>query len=39
MRYLILIISFVVLITSCKTSKKASCDAYTQKEIKKDHQI
>jgi hypothetical protein len=39
MRYLILIISFVVLITSCKTSKKSNCEAYSQKEIKKDHQI
>ena len=24
---------------SCKTSKHTKCDAYSQKDIKKDHQI
>jgi hypothetical protein len=38
MKYLILII-VVVLLSSCKSSKHTNCDAYSQKEIKKDHQI
>lgn len=38
MRYLI-IASLVTLMCSCKSSKHTKCDAYTQKEIKKDHQI
>jgi hypothetical protein len=38
MRFLILIGLSISLLISCKSSK-ASCDAYTQKEIKKDHQI
>ena len=37
MKYLILII--LVAVTSCKSSKHTKCDAYSQKEIKKDHQI
>jgi hypothetical protein len=38
MRFLILIGLSVFMLLSCKSSK-ASCDAYTQNEIKKDHQI
>ncbi len=34
----ILIIILVAIISSCKTSKQ-HCDAYSQNEIKKDHQI
>jgi hypothetical protein len=34
---LVLFIIIVMLISSCKTSEK--CDAYSQNEIKKDHQI
>ncbi len=37
MRYIILV-SLVLLLFSCKT-QKSHCDAYSQKEIKKDHQI
>jgi hypothetical protein len=35
----LLLIFIIVAFSSCKTSKHTKCDAYTQKEIKKDHQI
>jgi hypothetical protein len=34
----IVIISLIFLLISCKSSK-SQCDAYTQIQIKKDHQI
>ncbi len=36
---LLITLALIVLVSSCKTSKHTKCDAYTQKEIKKDHQI
>ena len=39
MRKLILIILTGLFLVSCKSSKHGNCDAYSQKEIKKDHQI
>lgn len=38
MKYLLLLILGTLLL-SCKTSSHTKCDAYSQKEIKKDHQI
>jgi uncharacterized protein YcfL len=38
MKTLALIGLILLILSSCKSSK-ASCDAYSQKEIKKDHQI
>lgn len=38
MRILIIILILSYLLTACK-STKSQCDAYTQKEIKKDPQI
>lgn len=36
----IFIISLILIgLVSCKSTKHSNCDAYTQKEIKKDHQI
>jgi hypothetical protein len=35
---LILLLIGILFLVSCKSSK-ASCDAYSQKDIKKDHQI
>jgi hypothetical protein len=37
MKYLILIV--VITLSSCKSSKHTNCDAYSQNEEKKDHQI
>ena len=37
MRLLLLLI--IIGLTSCKSSSHTKCDAYTMKEIKKDHQI
>jgi len=39
MKKLFIISSLLIGLASCKSSKHSKCDAYTQKEIKKDHQI
>jgi hypothetical protein len=39
MRKIIFFSILIGIIVSCKTSKHTKCDAYAQKEIKKDHQI
>ena len=39
MRILLMILLCSLIFVSCKTSKNGKCDAYSQKEIKKDHQI
>jgi hypothetical protein len=36
---LIILLVISIMLFSCKTSKNSNCDAYSQKEIKKDHQI
>ena len=38
MKTALIVFIISIFLTSCK-SQKTSCDAYSQKEIKKDHQI
>lgn len=38
MKIMLRLLVICIFLTSCK-SHKTSCDAYSQKEIKKDHQI
>ena len=38
MKILLLIVT-ITLLASCKSSKHGNCDAYSQNDIKKDHQF
>ncbi len=39
MRLITLLLLVTLIFTSCKSTKNGNCDAYSQKDIKKDHQI
>lgn len=39
MRIITLLLLATLMLSSCKSTKHSNCDAYSQTDIKKDHQI